>query len=201
MSASRRNQQCVAGTRSIKYAALTLGEARTRFCAEHGLPPDGGDDAGSWVIHFARLTIRLPNFAWRRRALLRHDLHHIVTGYACSPIGEMQMAAWEFAAGRFPNRMATAFCLPLVAMGAALAPKATFAAFLRGRAGATLYAEPVTDDLLAIDAAVLSSRLAPTASTPPTLADLAAYCWIVCQSFSLVFIPWLLLIAVGRAMR
>jgi hypothetical protein len=50
---------------------------------------------------------------WRRDAITRHDLHHILTGYSCTMTREMQMAAWEFAAGRYRHWAATLFCLPL----------------------------------------------------------------------------------------
>lgn len=49
------------------------------------------------------------------------------------------MAAWEFAAGRFPDCRATLFCLPLVALGAILAPFQTFDAFVLGRNSRSLY--------------------------------------------------------------
>lgn len=189
-------------TASAIYAGLTLHKARARFCVDNRLLPDGGEGTDWWSIRFGKLAIHLPNFAWRRRALLRHDLHHIVTGYACSPVGEMEMAAWEFSAGRFPSRLATAFCLPLVGLGALLAPKATFAAFLRGRAGTTLYGELLADELLAADVGTLRERLAPANPARPSVGDVAAYYALVLQSLALIATPPLvavLLAAVARA--
>ena len=79
--------------------------------------------AATWYLGIGRLGIQLPNFEWRKRAIDKHDAHHLLLGYPCTPTGEMQMAAWEFAAGRFPHPGATLFCLPLVAMGAVLVPR------------------------------------------------------------------------------
>lgn len=173
------------------YAGLTLREARTRFLAEYRLPPDGDHAVTWWSIDLAALRIHLPNFAWRRRALACHDLHHIVTGYECSPMGEIQTAAWEFSAGCFPSPLATAFYLPLVAVGAVFAPKVTFAAFLRGRQSTTVYAAAIDADLLGTEVGALSSRLAPVVARAPSLRDVGAYCWLVFRALSLIVGPCL----------
>lgn len=64
-------------------------------------PPNSVPAPESWW-HFEVLGVRIYcyNFNWRRQAIAHHDLHHIVTGYPCSLAGEVQVAAWEFAAGR-----------------------------------------------------------------------------------------------------
>jgi hypothetical protein len=53
--------------------------------------------------------------------------------------GEMQMAAWEFAAGRYRHWAATLFCLPLAIAGFVCAPRRTVRAFRRGLSSTTLY--------------------------------------------------------------
>jgi hypothetical protein len=53
--------------------------------------------------------------------------------------GEMQMAAWEFAAGRYRHWAATLFCLPLALMGVILAPWKTVRAFRAGLISTSLY--------------------------------------------------------------
>jgi hypothetical protein len=133
------NSRAHGNTRTIDSAELSVQEARTRLLLRHGLPPDGGYSRRWWAIQFGGFKVSLPNFRWRRVAVPIHDVHHVVTGFACDPIGEMEMAAWEHAAGRFPSAWGTLFCLPLVALGAALAPQRIFAAFLLGRDSRTLY--------------------------------------------------------------
>jgi hypothetical protein len=166
-----------------KYSGLTLREARARFFAESGFPPDGGYEISWWSIRFGKLKIYLPNFRWRRRAVIYHDLHHVLTGYRCSPMGEMQIAAWEFAAGSFPNRFATLFCLPLVIVGAMVSPNATFAAFLQGRNSSTLYSVAITDDLLETPIDTLRQKLLPGARQRASRQDWVAYFRLVFVSF------------------
>ena len=138
----------------------SVGEELRLHYAASRLPADGGRSAERWELELGPLTFRLRNFAWRQRALRRHDVHHLVTGYACTPTGEMEMATWEFAAGGFPNLLSTLFCLPLVFIGAVAIPRRTFAAFVRGRRSKTLYADSQTDDeLLALPLRTLKARL------------------------------------------
>jgi len=59
-------------------------------------------------------VVPVPNFSWRRAAIQRHDLHHMLTGYPFTMRGEFQVATWEFAAGRYPHWGATLLLLPLV---------------------------------------------------------------------------------------
>ena len=141
--------------------ATAAREALVTFYAHQGLPPDGGRASSNWWCGTARWRIRLPNFGWRRRALPVHDLHHVLTGYPCSPVGEFEMAAWEFAAGRYPHPMATAFCLPLVGFGALLDPRRTFAAFVRGRSSKTLYARGLAPEVMGASVAQLQAELLP----------------------------------------
>jgi hypothetical protein len=104
----------------------------------------------------------------------------------------MQMAAWEFAAGRFPHAGATAFCLPLVGLGAILLPRRTFAAFLRGRRSKSLYGTRLSSDLLALPIAELRDRYAAATSARSTVSDVLAYLRLVGLSFALMLVPILL---------
>lgn len=149
-------------------------------------------DQKTWYLGDGLLHIRIPNFGWRQAALAQHDLHHLLTGFPLTPAGEMQMAAWEFAAGRFPHAGATAFCLPLVGMGAVLLPGRTFAAFLRGRRGKSLYGIRLSDDLLALPLDELRNRFAPAAPANPTVRHVLAYLRLVGLSFALMLAPLLL---------
>lgn len=172
---------------------VTLGEALAAFRHANGIPRD---EARSWTCKLGPLTLRLPNFRWRRRAILRHDLHHVLTGYPCSLRGEFQVAAWEFAAGRFPHVAATLFCLPLVAAGVLWSPRALWQAFLAGRRTRGLYAIADTDALLARPLPGVRIR----EGAVPTMADAGVFALLVAQSFLLVLLPllpfaaWMLLI-------
>ena len=171
----------------------TLGEALAEFRRANGIPRD---EARSWTCRLGPLTLRLPNFRWRRRAILRHDLHHLLTGYPCTLRGECQVAAWEFAAGRFPHPAATLFCLPLVAAGVLWSPRAMWSAFTAGRRSRSLYARDDTDTLLATPLGSVQTA----ARSEPSIADAFAFALLVAQALLLVAAPvlpvaaWLLLV-------
>ncbi len=127
---------------------LTVRAALAEFRRANGLPADETASA-SWTCRLGRITLRLPNFAWRRDAILAHDLHYVLTGYPCTLSGECQMAAWEFGAGRMPHWAATLFCLPLVPLGLLWVPRRILLAFLGGRRSHSLHQSKAIDRLLA----------------------------------------------------
>ena len=107
-----------------------------KFRARHNL---ADPKASQWSFCIGRVTVRLPNFAWRPAAIDAHDIHHLITGDPLTMCGEIQLAAWEWGAGRYPDWRATAFCSPLILAGAMLMPRRTWRAFCEGRKCQTLY--------------------------------------------------------------
>ena len=93
----------------------------------------------SWPCAIGPLTLRFPNFAWRRRAIAAHDLHHLMAGYPMTMRGEFQMAAWELGAGRYPYWGASLFCAPLILVGLIWSPAAMWRAWRSGRSSQSLY--------------------------------------------------------------
>lgn len=93
----------------------------------------------SWTCRVGPVVLRFPNFAWRRRALRAHDLHHLMAGYPMTMRGEFQMAIWELGAGRYRDWRATLFCSPLILAGLFWSPRRMLAAFRRGRSSQSLY--------------------------------------------------------------
>jgi hypothetical protein len=177
-------------------ALLTLREARAAFYRRNGFPLDGGADEQRWRPFACRdLKVYLPNFKWRRRALPVHDLHHAITQYGFSPSGEFEMAAWEFAAGRYPHPLSTVFCLPLVSMGAVVIPKRTFAAFMRGRRSKTLYHE--CDLAALLDKPLRDAQLEclPSGTVRAGYRDWGAYVLLVSTSALVTLSPFLLVAA------
>jgi hypothetical protein len=73
----------------------------------------------------------------------------------------MQMAAWEFAAGRYRHWAATLFCLPLALMGFIWAPRRTARA---GLISTSLYGSEL--DLDKPLAALRAKVATPLAETP-----------------------------------
>jgi hypothetical protein len=106
------------------------------FRATHDLAEP---DASHWMLRLGPVTVKLPNFAWRQAAIDAHDTHHLITGYPLTLRGEIQLAAWEWGAGRYPDWRATAFCAPLILAGAIAMPRRTWRAFREGSKCQSLY--------------------------------------------------------------
>jgi len=130
----------------------TVREALAAFRRENGLRHD---EAGRrlWLLEIGGWTWPLPNFAWRRRAIDAHDVHHLLTGYPCTAAGEFEIAAWEWGAGRYPHWGATFLCFPFVLFGLATIPARTVRAFRQGRRSRSLYAAEILPGLLDMDIA------------------------------------------------
>ena len=58
-------------------------------------------------------------------------------------MGECRVAAWEFAAGPYPNIWSRLFCFPLVLVGLVLNPRSTVKVIRQGRNQRTLYGLPI----------------------------------------------------------
>ena len=101
-----------------------------------------------WFFEVYGFKIYCYNFEWRRKAIDHHDLHHVVTNYPFTLRGEVQVAAWEFAAGRYPNIFSNLFCLPLITLGVITMPRKLWAAFKYGMQSQSLYKTPITEELL-----------------------------------------------------
>jgi hypothetical protein len=75
--------------------ATLIRDALTDHYVRHGLPPDGGASSSWFNVHIGSFVLRLPNPPARRRAVVMHDINHIVTGYNTTfSEGEMAIAAF-----------------------------------------------------------------------------------------------------------
>jgi hypothetical protein len=126
----------------------TVGEALAEFRRANGLADDE-PMRSTWACRVGPFRIRLPNFEWRRQAILAHDLHHVMTGIPCGMRGEFQIAAWEFGAGPMPHWGAVLSCLPLVLLGLFWSPRRIVRAYRAGRRCRSLHRSKAIDGLLA----------------------------------------------------
>jgi hypothetical protein len=165
----------------------TAAQALALKRAEQGLDP-AYDTAPTWPFAIGPVTIPMPNFSWRRAAIQRHDIHHILTGYPFTMRGEFQVATWEFAAGRYPHWGATLLLLPLVVMGLFWSPAEIWRAFLKGRGEMSLYRPELRDAAarLPLDALMERTRVR---SQSNGVADVVAFGWLVLQSASIIAAP------------
>ncbi len=161
----------------FEAARLSADRGGSAGCISAGAPsrpkPNERSDSGLAASDPVSL-LRLPNFAWRRAAIQRHDLHHVLTGYPCTMRGECLMATWEFAAGPFPCVSATLFCLPLIAVGSVWSPRSIWLAFRRGREGSSHVCVELTEPLLLAPLATLRERAGGLAHSPARVGDIFA---------------------------
>ena len=157
--------------------SLTVREARARYFAEAGFPPDGGYAAK--FVQLAKLgpiPLGFPNSDARRKAVGLHDLHHVATGYKTDWTGEAEISAWEIASGC--GRMWFAWYINLqgMVMGWVVNPGATWRAWVRGRHSKNLYLEGLSDSVLRETVASLRERLELDQPAPaPSASDYASY--------------------------
>jgi hypothetical protein len=159
--------------------SLTLREARDLYFRNNGFGEDGGY-SDEWVdFKIGPVPFPFPNTAARIAAVKVHDLHHIVTGYRTSFVGELEISAWEIGGGC--ERMVAAWILNLSGMGFGflIAPSRTLRAYVRGRRGHTLYRYAYGDELLAKTVAEIRAETgAARGEAPATIGDvLRAISW------------------------
>jgi hypothetical protein len=174
----------------------TLAEALAAFRRANGLRADE-TTAATWTCQLGSLALRLPNFAWRRRAITAHDLHHVLTGYPCSIPGEIQMAAWEFASGGMPIAAAL-FCMPLITAGLVWSPRRLWRAFQRGCRVHNLHGAGAGDALLALPLDVARATLVRDESPWHSHARFAV---LLAQAAALTILPLAVTACVAIAAR
>lgn len=172
------------------------------FYRANALPADGGQSSPFVKIQLTtKIAIYFPNFDSRRRAVLRHDVHHMVTGYsAASLAGESEISAWEIASGctRYP----AAFFINTagVLSGLPLNFRNGLRAFARGRRTRNLYHDTLTEDaFLHTPVHVLKKHLlldVHPQETRPGAGDALLYIGFILfgMVYSILLIPLLLFI-------
>jgi len=103
-------------------AAWTVRQGLDAYLKENGFTREGyfakTTDASLFGIGFT-----IPNTEAHRRAIMRHDLHHVATGFGTDLRGEAEISAWELARGiGGVGAYVTAIVWSVVLAGAAIAP-------------------------------------------------------------------------------
>ncbi|HLP52485.1 MAG TPA: hypothetical protein VK154_16470 [Chitinophagales bacterium] len=124
---------------STYHPSLTLREALNIFFAKHNLGEEGGLNNNVAYLDMKYFRIPFPNTESRKRALVFHDIHHIVTGYESDWQGEAEIGAWEVSTGCGDFTAALVLDLGGIAVGLIFFPRKTFRAFIRGRRTQNLY--------------------------------------------------------------
>jgi hypothetical protein len=154
---------------------MTVRDARARYFAANGFDESGYTDR--WVrLQAGPIPIWFPNTSARVRSIRVHDVHHVVTGYATTWTGEAEIGAWEIASGCADHAAAWVLNLMAMPIGLAIAPAATFRAFVRGRRSLNLYRATIDERLLDRRLADLVHELRlDCAPDQPVMVDVAAF--------------------------
>ncbi len=116
------------------------------FYIANKLPPLGGITDPIVRIEIAPgFALYIPNFDAHRMAVIRHDVHHLVTGYSASTLaGESEISAWELASGCKTYWAATVINMYCAMIGVPFNLRNLLNAFTRGRRTKNLYNKELT---------------------------------------------------------
>lgn len=126
----------------------TLREALDIFFKQYNLGEEGGLNQDWAYLDFKFFRLPFPNTASRKRALIYHDIHHIVTGYKSDWQGEAEIGAWEVSTGCGDHTAAWVLDIGSLLMGVCFFPRKTFRAFIRGKRTLNLYGNTYTKEAL-----------------------------------------------------
>jgi ubiquinone biosynthesis protein Coq4 len=138
----------------------TPRQVLNKFYSDHDLSTSGGLERSSVKIKInSRFYFYFPNFDARRRALLKHDIHHLLTGYETTVAGESEICAWEIASGCKSYWAAFLIDVSGVMLGLIYFPR-VLKAFSRGRKTKNLYHDIYSnEELLDMNIADLKREL------------------------------------------
>lgn len=117
----------------------TINKSLELYFIKENLGKDGGLNEAWGRIKIWKFYIPIPNTEARRKALVFHDIHHIVTGYDGDWRGEVSIGAWEIASGCGAYYVAWYLNLGAMGVGLFMYPKSMFNAFIRGMRTYNLY--------------------------------------------------------------
>jgi hypothetical protein len=120
-----------------------LDKALADFYAKSGFEVETGKRPLFVDVFIGCLLVPLPNIDTRRKYLKYHDLHHVITGYDASQIGEGEVSAWELGTGSLIHPVLMFMNLIAISTALAISPKRVFKAYLLGCKSRNLYCPKV----------------------------------------------------------
>ncbi|MGL4599808.1 MAG: hypothetical protein ACRCYO_19945 [Bacteroidia bacterium] len=117
------------------------------FYEQFNLGNDGGQSKSYVKIELGGgLAFYLPNVESRKKAVVRHDVHHLLTGYSGLLAGESEISAWELRSGCWKYPFAFFINLSGMLTGLLFNVPAVFRAWTKGRSTTNLYQLDLTED-------------------------------------------------------
>jgi hypothetical protein len=157
----------------------TVREAIEHHRVASGIAADGGYSDRWVVLRVGRFPMPFLNTPARRKALLAHDVNHLIAGIGAGNVGEAEISAWELASGGC-GRFVAAWMLDLVGMLLGLIwPVKVTSAFASGRTMSNAYALDM-DTILAMTVTELrqtltESKVATSSSMAGSVALFVGY--------------------------
>lgn len=125
----------------------TPQEVLHQFYIDNNLGDDGGQKSQSVKIELTKwFHFYFPNFDARRKAVIKHDIHHLLTGYSTTLIGESEISAWEIASGCKKYWFAFLIDTSGFMLGLPLNFFRVLKAFSRGRRTKNLYTDLISTE-------------------------------------------------------
>jgi len=124
---------------AVYDSAQTVNQSLELYFVKENLGKDGGLNEAWGRIKVWKFYIPIPNTNARKKALVFHDIHHIVTGYDGDWRGEVSIAAWEIASGCGKYWVAWYLNLGGMGVGLFIYPQLVFKAFIKGKRTENLY--------------------------------------------------------------
>jgi hypothetical protein len=181
----------------------TPGELLPEFYKDNNLGMEGGKNSASVRIEMTKkFVLYFPNFTARKKAVLKHDIHHLVTGYPSTFTGETEISAWEIASGCKKYWAAWILDMSGMMMGIVFNFWSVMKAFARGRRTKNLYYDVIpTEEALDMKIGELKKLLwldKYPKDTRPVFADYILFAplalvGIIYSILSLIFLPFIII--------
>ncbi|MFL5752957.1 MAG: hypothetical protein ACJ76F_06080 [Bacteroidia bacterium] len=189
----------------------TPREALSKFYSDNRLDQDGGNSSSSVKIELtSKLHFYIPNFDARRKAVPKHDIHHLLTGYDTSFAGECEISAWEIASGCKKYWAAFVIDTSGIMLGIPLNFMGVIRAYARGRRTSNLYHDKFsTEEAMDMKISVLRESLSLDKfpkETRVTIIDFILFSGFVLYGIlfsicSLVLLPLVLIYSLYAILR
>lgn len=184
----------------------TIKESLPEFYKKYNLGVDGGQSISSVKVEVTKeFVLYIPNFSARKKAVLKHDIHHIVTGYPSTFKGESEIGAWEIGSGCKHYWAAWVLDASGFMTGIVFNLWGVLKAFARGRRTRNLYYDDIsTEEALHMKVSELEKYLyldKYPKNTKPTFVDLIlfailAFFGLIYSILTILLLPFILIYTV-----
>ena len=128
---------------------LTVKDALPQLYSQYNIQLDGGIDDPSVKVELLKgVNIYIPNLESRKKVVLKHDMHHLLTGYPLNMKGETEISSWELSTGCNHNWFAYGINTLGMITGIPFNPIGIWKAWKRGKHTRNLYNEKYQEEVL-----------------------------------------------------